>query len=454
MDSEPDSTALAGAERGLHKQLSAGQMAMIAVGSSIGTGLLLGSGAAAHIAGPAVVLAYVVGAFVAWIVSNALGEMASADPAAGSFGVYAERYLNPWAGFVARYGYWFGVVAAVGAELVATATYLRYWFPHVPGSVWIFIAAVALLLVNLQSVGNFGRFEFWLAAFKLATIMAFILLGTALLFGGKVTPQYRAAGGFFPNGMLAPLLALSFPLFSFLGIELVAISSGEAHDRKDIPRATRLTFAMLAFAYIGATAVLVGVTPWNRLGVEHSPFVTVFDIAGLPAVSAVMNFVVLTAALSGANANLYAAGRMLFSLARGGYAPPSLGKLTASGSPRLALIVSSLGIFAALLMEHWLPESAFLYILGAALFGAMLAWIAGLAAHIAFRRQISAEALAALPMRAPGGALLSGFAVLVLLAGIISTAWVPQSRVTLICAPVYLLILTVAYWASKSRKRL
>lgn len=426
-------------------------MAMVAVGGSIGTGLLLGSGAAAQVAGPAVVLTYVLGALVAWVVSNALGETASLHPAAGSFGVYAELYLNPWAGFVARYSYWFAVVIAVSAELIAAATYTRFWFPQIPGLVWVLVYAGALLFVNLRKVGDYGRFEYWFAMIKVATIALFILIGAALLIGHRVTPEYQADGGFFPKGPFSPVLALSFALFSFLGVEMVAISSGEARSASEVPRATRWTFALLTFAYVGATAVLVGVTPWHHLGVRESPFVTVFEVARMPAASTVMNLVVLTAALSGANANLYAAGRMIFSLARGGYAPARLGELTAAGSPRNALLVSSVGIFIAIFMERVTPQSAFLYIIGASLFGGMLAWWIALAAHIAFRRQCTAEQLAALPMRAPGGAALSAIAFAAVLFGVMLTWWVPQSRITILSGPPYLLVLTLAYWLARKK---
>lgn len=441
------------AEQALRQQLSAGQMAMVAVGGSIGTGLLLGSGAAVQIAGPAVVITYILGAFLAWTVTNALGELASAHPSAGSFGLYAELYLNPWAGFVARYGYWTSVVAAVGAELVAASTYSSYWFPAVPGVVWVAIYATVLLFINLRAVGDYGHFEFWFAMVKVVTIVAFILVGASLLFGHRVAPQYLNHGGFAPNGFASPLLAISFALFSFLGLEMVAISSGEARTSSEIPRATRIMFALLAFVYLGATAVLVGVLPWNRVGVTQSPFVTVFVVAGIPAASALMNVVVLTAALSGANANLYAASRMLYSLARDGHAPASLGEVNASGAPRRALLISAGGVVLALVMEKLAPQSAFLYILGASLFGGMLAWWVALASHIAFRQQISAEKLAALPMRAPGGAVLSAIGFVGIFLAIASTWWVPQSRITIVSGLPYLAILTIAYMIVRKSRR-
>ncbi len=440
-------------EQGLQHQLSAGQMAMVGVGGSIGTGLLLGSGAAIQVAGPALILTYVIGAFLAWTVTSALGELASAHPGAGSFGLYAELYLNPWAGFVARYGYWFALAAAVGGELVAASTYSQYWFPEVPGVVWVAIYATLLLLINLRPVGDYGSFEFWFAMVKVVTIVAFVLAGSALLLGGRVAPQYLKNGGFFPNGPLSPLLAVSFALFSFLGLEMVSISSGEARAAREIPRATKIMFALLTFVYVGATVVLVGFLAWNRAGVTQSPFVTVFVVAGIPAASTIMNFVVLTAALSGANANLYAASRMMFSLARSGHAFPALGRLNAAGSPRLALLVSGVGVPLALIAEHWAPRSAFLWLIGTSLSGGMLAWCVGLAAHIAFRRRLSPAEVAALPMRVSGGAVFSAIGLGGILLAVASTWWVPQSRITIVSGVPFLAILSLGYLAVRKRWR-
>ena len=204
-------------------------------------------------------------------------------------------------------------------------------------------------------------------------------------------------------------------------------------------------FALLTFVYVGATVVLAGVLPWNRVGVTESPFVTVFSVAGIPAAAAVMNFVVLTAALSGANANLYVASRMLFSLARSGYAPARLGELAANGSPRAALLFSTGGIAAAVVAQYLVPEQAYLYIILSSLFGGMLAWAIALAAHIAFRGRLSADELAALPMRSPGGAAASWFGLAGVGAVVVSTWWVPQTRVTMLAGVPQLALLSVAY---------
>jgi amino acid transporter, AAT family len=430
-------------ESGLRHQLSAGQMAMVAVGGSIGTGLLLGSAAAMEIAGPAVILSYVLAGFISWTVTMAVGELSSAHPAAGSFGLYAELYLSPWAGFVSRAGYWISISVSVGANLVASATYMRYWFPAVPALVWIVSFSLVLIVINLRSVGDYGRFEYWFAMVKLITMAMFIIIGGMLLTGGRVPAQYTAQGGFFPKGTLAPLLAMTFALYTFGGVEMVAITTGESRSPAEIPRAVRLTFIILALVYLGAIVVLVGVMPWNRVGVTESPFVTVFRMVGIPAASSLMSFVILTAALSGANANLYSASRMLFSLARRGWAPAPLGRLNAAGSPKLALLASSYGIAVAVVLEKWAPRNAFVYILSGALFGLMLAWVVSLAAHVSFRRRVSSGQIAALPMRSPLGAWGSALGLTLVTAAILRTWW--DSRVSLLSGLSTLLILTVAY---------
>ena len=312
-------------------------MAMVAVGGSIGTGLLLGSGAAMEVAGPAAILSFLAAAFINWTVAMALGELACAHPAAGSFGVYGELYIGPFAGFIARAGYWVGLSLAIGAEMVAAATYMSYWFPGIRSYIWILVFSALLLVINLRSVGSYGRAEFWLSMIKLATIVAFIFIGAALLIGGRVTPQYHAHGGFFPKGPWSPLIAMTFAVYSFGGVEMVAVTTGESRSPKETPRAVWLTFLTLTFVYVGAMVVLLGLMPWNHAGVTESPFVTTFRTVKIPHASAVMNFVVLTAALSGANAALYACSRMIFSLARTGWAPARLGRLNHSGSPQYAV---------------------------------------------------------------------------------------------------------------------
>src|SRR5580693_1529949 len=429
-------------EQGLHHQLSVGQMTMVAVGGSIGTGLLLGSAAALEIAGPSVILSYLVAAFIAYTVAMALGELASVHPAAGSFGVYGELYLNPYLGFLCRAGYWASIAFSIGAELTASATYMAHWFPTLPGVFCVFVFSALLLLVNLRSVLAFGRFEFWFSMIKFSTIVAFILAGTSLLVSGRVAPQYTAQGGFFPKGPIAPLLAVFLAIYAFGGVEMLAVTTGESRSSKDIPRAARLTFFSLAALYLGAITILVGVMPWNHAGTSESPFVSVLSIAHIPAAANFMNFVVLTAALSGANAKLYVASRLLFSMGRSGWAPASMGKLNASGSPRLALLVSY-GIVTALIIENWAPQQAFLYIMGAAFSGLIFSWVVSLAAHVSFRRRLTPEQLAALPMRSPLGAWGSIIGFVLVLITVLNTLF--ASRINALGGLTFFAALTAAY---------
>jgi len=438
-------------EQGLHHQLSAGQMTMVAVGGSVGTGLLLGSAAALEIAGPSVILSYVVAAFIAYTVAMALGELASVHPGAGSFGLYGQLYLNQYLGFLCRAGYWASIAFSIGAELVASAAYMGYWLPAVPAVLWVLVFSLLLIVVNLRSVGTFGRFEFWFSMIKFATVVAFILAGAALLFSGRVAPQYTAHGGFFPEGPVAPLLAVFLAIYAFGGVEMLAVTTGESRSAKDIPRAARLTFFLLAGLYLGAIVVLVGVMPWNHAGVSESPFVSVLRLAKIPAAAYFMNFVVLTAALSGANAKLYVASRLLFSMGRSGWAPAQMGRLNASGSPTWALLVSSFGLVSAPIIEYLAPKQAFLYIMGAAFSGLILSWVVSLAAHVSFRWRLTAEQVRALPMRSPLG--IWGSTIGLVMVSIAITHTLIASRVNRIGGLIFFVGLTAAYILRKRARQ-
>jgi L-asparagine transporter-like permease len=443
--------APAGREAGLRRQLTAGQMAMVAVGGSIGTGLLLGSAAALEVAGPGVIVTFLLAAVMTWIVTVALSELASAHPAAGSFQLYGDLYLNEWAGFLSGAGYWAAIAISIGAEMVASATYMAFWFPHVPARVWVAIASLLLLGVNLLSVGRYGRFEYWFAMIKVIVIAAFIVLGAGLMMSGRTSPQYTAHGGWFPNGRVAILLALPFAIYTFAGVEFVAVTSGEARSAEEIAPATRLTFGILAMVYLGAMVVLTGVMPWNHAGVHESPFVSVFRTVRVPGAGHLMNFVVLTAALSGANAALYSASRTLFALARNGWAPAALGRLNGAGSPTLAVVTSSFSIVLALVLERWAPQQAFVSILNAALFGLLLSWLVSLASHARFRRVTSARDFARPTRRRSLGATgsVAGFVLIVLT--IMKTWW--DSRLAFFSGVVYLLVLNAAYLLLRNAHR-
>ncbi|HZU23855.1 MAG TPA: amino acid permease [Terriglobales bacterium] len=454
----------AGQEAGLARELSTRQMAMIAIGGAIGTGLFLGSSLAVHIAGPAVLLSYLLGAGIALLLMGALSEMAVAHPTAGSFGVYAERYLNPWAGFVVRYTYWACQCIAIGGEATAVAIYCRWWMPAVPPWLWIVLFSALLVGVNATAVGNFGRFEYWFAMIKVVAISAFIIFGVAVLVGivrgapGAGLANLRSGGGFFANGGRAVWMAMCFVIFSYIGTEVVAVTAGEAANPDEaVPRAMRSMLFRLIIFYIGAMIVLVSIVPWQSIqpgtDVSASPFVTVFRLMHVPAATHIMNFVVLTAALSSMNCDLYLSTRMMFSLSRSGYAPESFGRVTRRGVPLPALMISTTGLVIATVVAVLYPASAYVYLFGIALFGGLFVWVMIFVTHLFFRRAWERQGMRRLPVRMIGYPYTSIVGALLVTAIIASTWWVEGMRPTILAGIPWLAIVTLAYWARSAQMK-
>jgi len=455
---ETELAAIAAREGGLRKSLTRGQVVMIGLGGAIGTGLFAGSSLAIGYAGPAVLLSYVIAGFAALVMVLSLSEMAVAHPAAGSFGVYAETYLNPWAGFIVRYTYWMEEVVAVGGEAVAVGVYMTFWFPHLPVWIWSVGFAAVLLFINSRSVKNFGTFEYWFALIKVAAIVAFIVLGLAGLTGvGRAAPiglhnLYGLPGGFMPHGLKGVWLAVIMGIFSYNGIEVIAVTSGETADpARTIPAALRTMALRLFLFYVLALFIVVAVVPWTQVGAAtfvQSPFVKVFAQSGVREAAGIMNFVVITAALSSMNTNVYLCSRMLFSLSRGGYAPAFLGRLSGAGTPVAAILVSGAGILAAAAVS-WLTPKAYSYLFGIALFGAIVVWIIILLSHIGFRRHHGARDLA---VRMPGFPVMQ-IAGIALLAAVLVTMGLDQDwRLSWLVGVPWLAALTAAYWLTRRRR--
>jgi AAT family amino acid transporter len=441
----------------LSRQLTSGQLGMIAIGGAIGTGLFLGSGLAVHTAGPGVIVSYLIGAVITLLFMGALSEMAVAHPTAGSFGVYAELYLNPWAGFTVRYTYWAAQCIAIGGEATAIAIYCQWWFPNTPKWIWVLGFAAGLLYVNARSVAAFGRFEYWFAMIKVVAIAMFIVFGGAIVAGIGSRPatgfsNIASNGGFLPMGWRGVWMAMVFVIFSYMGTEVIAVTAGEARDPQTaVPRAMRNMVGRLIVFYLGAILVLLAIVPWNRIqpggDVTASPFVKVFSLIGVPAAAHVINFVVITAAASSMNCNLYLVSRMMFSLARGGYAPAAFGRVSQRGTPVPALLVSAAGLAVALVVAFLFPDSAFVYLFGISLFGGLYAWLIIFVTHLAFRPKWRGGKL---PVRLPGypyTSLLGAAAVVAIMA---TTWWVEGMRVTLIAGVPWLAILTGAYFWNRS----
>jgi AAT family amino acid transporter len=452
-----DASAISDREAGLHKDLSRSQLVMIGLGGAIGTGLFMGSGVAIGYAGPAVILSYAIAAIAAVAMVFSLSEMAVMHPTAGSFGTYAEIYLNPWAGMVARYSYWLAQVIAVGGEAVAAGVYMTFWFPGTPVWLWSLGFAFVLLYFNSRSVNNFGSIEYWFALIKVVAIVIFIMLGLATIFGlwGKPVGLHNLTGlpgGFMPHGFGGVWMAVIIGILSFNGIEVIAVTSGEAKDPvRAIPAALRTMALRLFLFYILALAIVVTFVPWTETGatiVTQSPFVRVFAHSGIRNAAGIMNFVVLSAALSSMNTNVYLCSRMLFSLSRGGYAPRFLGRLGKNGTPIAAILLSGACILIAAGVSKLTPL-AYNYLFGVALFDAMIVWILILLSHLSFRRRHSA---ASLPVRMPWFPAIQ-IAGLALLCAVLVTMGLDKEtwRISWIVGVPWLVLITVVYFILKAR---
>jgi AAT family amino acid transporter len=437
----------------LQRKLTERQLAMIAIGGAIGVGLFLGSNVTISLAGPAVILSYLVGAVLSLIMAYALAEMAVVHPVAGSFGIYAERYLSPWFGFTVRATYGLIQIVAIGAEVTAVAIYFQYWFPGTPQWLWVVMVSVGVIAINASQVKNFGEFEYWFSLVKVVAIIVFIVIGIALITGVSPRPALGlrnlvAYGGFLPHGLRGVWLALTLVIASYMGIEVVAVTAGEARRPEEaIPRAMRTIVLRLIIFYVLAIGVMVTMAPWNQSGdgtLNGSPFVRAFAAIGVPYAALIMNLVVITAALSSANTNLYLSTRMLFSLARGRYAPAPLGRLSANGVPLHALAASSLGMAAAILLAIYVPKRAFLLMYGSAVAGMYFVWIVILLAHLRFRRSIGSR-VHDLPLKLRLFPISNYLGIMLLVAVACGTVYVEGLQYSVAIFAVLLAIMSLMY---------
>jgi len=403
----------------------------------------------------------VLGAGIALIMSYVLTEMAVVHPVAGAFGVYAEKYLNPWAGFSVRATYSFAQIIAIGAEVTAAGIYIAYWFPNVPQWIWVVLVSAALVALNSMQVNRLGEFEYWFAMIKVTAIVAFIVVGIALIFGIGTRHAVGLAnltqhGGFFPSGWKGVWLSLTITVTSYMGVEIIAVTAGEAERPEvTIPRAMRNIVYRLILFYIFAIAIMVAMVPWNQAGssstLSGSPFVTAFSAAHVPYAAAIMNFVVLTAALSSVNTNLYLSTRMLFSLGREGYAPRWMGKVSGNGVPHRALLASTAGIIAAILLAVFAPKNAFLTLYGTAVAGMLFVWLVVLNTHLRFRKTLSHERISQLPMRLRAHPFFTVLGIVLLVAISVTTFFVEGLEWSFPAFAVFLGVISLLYLQNRQR---
>ena len=443
--------------QGLKRGLTARHIRFMALGSAIGTGLFYGSAAAIQMAGPAVLLAYLIGGAAVFMVMRALGEMAVRDPVSGSFGHYASTYLGPMSGFILGWTYAFEMIIVCLADITAFGIYMGFWFPDVAR--WIWVLGIVLLIggLNLCSVKVFGEMEFWLSLLKVAAIVAMILAGFGImLFGiGSAGSADAAAtgisnlwsfGGFMPNGVGGLIASFAVVMFAFGGIEIIGITAGEAKDpERVIPKAINAVPLRILLFYVLTLFVLMAIYPWTQIGSQGSPFVQIFDSLGISSAATLLNIVVITAAVSAINSDIFGAGRMMYGLAQQGHAPKGFAQISRHGVPWMTVLVMGVTLLAGVVLNYLIPEDIFLIIASIATFATVWVWLMILVTQIAMRRSMTAEEVAQLKFPVPFWpyAPIAATVFMVFIFGVLG--YFPDTRAALIVGAVWIVLLTVAY---------
>lgn len=387
-------------------------LTMLGLGGVIGAGLFVGSGAGIAVAGPAIVVSYLIAGALAMLVMRMLGEMSAAMPASGSFSVHAERALGRWAGFSVGWLYWFLLVVVLAVEATAAAQIAHGWVPAVEPWAWVLLFMVVFTAANLTAVKNFGEFEFWFASLKVGAIVVFLGLGLLAVFGWLPDTDpvgmtnLTGQGGFLPNGWGGVVSGVLTVVFAFGGLEVVTIAAAETDDpARAVGRAVRSAVVRILFFYVGSMLVIVTVLPWTAQQAGLSPYVKVLDSVGVPSAGQIMNIVVFVALLSALNANLYGSSRMVFSLAERGEAPRGLLKVSggspgeAGGVPRRAVLASVAFGFVSVLLNLLWPDTVFLYMLNSVGAVLLFVWALIAASQLRLRARLEREAPGALALR-------------------------------------------------------
>lgn len=368
------------------------------LGSAIGAGLFLGTGVGISIAGPAVLISYLLAGLVVVFVMRMLGEMGAAIPASGSFSHYARLGIGEWAGFVMGWLYWFMLILVLGAEITGASAIVSGWLPSVPQWAVTLVFVTFFAVVNLAKVSNFGEFEFWFAAIKVTVIIGFLIIGVLLVFG--LLPDTEPVGltnllghgGFMPTGIEGVAAALLVVAFAFGGIEIVTIAAAESrHPEHSIAIAVRTVVWRISVFYLGSIAVMVLVLPWNSADLHAGPFVAVLNQAHIPYVSGFMELVVVLALLSAFNANIYGTSRMAYSLARRDDGPKLLAKLSHTGVPTNAVLLSVFFGFVSVLLNWLLPDTLLGILLNAVGAALLVIWVFIVVSQLRLRPRLERE---------------------------------------------------------------
>lgn len=442
----------------LKRSMTAGQMEMISLGGAIGVGLFMGASSTIKWTGPSVLLAYIFVGVILYIVMRALGEMLYVDPGTGSFADYASEHVHPIAGYLAEWANVFQYIVVGISEVVATTEYLRFWWKGTSDWVAGVIIILFLLVANLASAKAYATLEFWFAMIKVVTIILMILLGFAVIlfgFGNGGHPvgfsNLWSHGGFFTGGLKGFFFSMAIIVGSYEGIELIGISAGEVSDpHKAIVKSVKSVLWRILIFYVGAIFVIVTIYPWNKLDSIGSPFVTTFAKVGITAAASVINFVVLTAALSGANSGIYSSSRMLYKLAHEGEAPKTFGHVSKRIVPSHAIIGITSGIFIGFMLNvlaQFLNKSlanVFVIVYSSSVLPGMVAWFVILLAELRFRRK-NPHLMENHPFKLPLYPYSNYFALIMLVVIVIFMFINPETQISVAVGAIVLIVAALVY---------
>ncbi|UOG18797.1 amino acid permease [Acinetobacter sp. PK01] len=439
----------------LQRGLNTRHIRFLALGSAIGTGLFYGSATAIKLAGPSVLLAYIVCGIAIYIVMRALGEMAVKNPVSGSFSEYATQYIGPLAGFTTGWTYVFEMIIVALADITAFGIYMGFWYPDVPRWIWILSLIMFLGGINLIHVKVFGELEFWLSIVKVSAIVAMILGGFGLMFYGfhadhsSFVPGIQNLWiheGFMPNGITGLVACLSVVVFAFGGIEIIGLTAGESQDpKKTIPRAINAVPVRILLFYVLTIFVLMSIFPWNQIGSQGSPFVQIFENLGIGSAATILNIVVITAAVSAINSDVFGAGRMLFGMANHGQAPKVFQKLSRNGVPWMTVVVMAGVLLVGVILNYLIPENIFMIIASIATFATVWVWLMILLSQVAMRRKLSTAEIKALDFPVIGWPYAPAFAIIFLLFILAMIGYFPDSRPAIYVGAGWLALLWIAF---------
>ncbi|PKX61436.1 amino acid permease [Latilactobacillus sakei] len=449
----------------MKRNLNARQMQMIALGGTIGVGLFMGANTTIKWTGPSVLIAYGIAGLLLYLIMRALGEMLYVDPDTGSFAKFATEYMHPIFGYLTAWSNVFQFVVVGMSEMIAIGGYLEFWWPNLPGWVPGLVAITFLCAANLISVSMFGELEFWFALIKVVTIVLMIVAGLGLIIFGIGNHMHPVGisnlwtHGFFTGGFKGFVFALAIVLASYQGIELIGITAGEAENPQEtLVKAIQSTVARILIFYIGAIFVILSIYPWNELNQVGSPFVQTFAKIGITAAASIINFVVITAALSGANSGIYSASRMTFTLANNGQLPKRFLKLNRHGVPFYAVGAISLGILIGVILNAILPlvypkaGNIFVLVYSSSVLPGMVPWFVILISQIAFRKQ-HAEKMATHPFKMPWSPYSNYITLAMLCLTLVFMFINPETRISLIVGLIFLVLMIIIYFVKFGRQK-